>query len=762
MKSLLVTALFAVSALSASADVPPQLREDNIPEVVAAMTPEEKCTLIIGGRAASFNGIGFTNTGVPGAAGVINGIPRLGIPTVVLADGPAGLRIAPKRKGDTRTFYCTGYPIATMLSSTWNPELVEEAGRNMGNEVLEYGVDILLAPGANIHRNPLCGRNFEYYSEDPLLSGKMAAAMINGIESNGVGTSLKHFAVNNQELNRLANNAIVSERALREIYLKNFEIAVRESQPWTIMTSYNFINGEHAAESKRLLTDILRDEWGFEGAVMTDWNGGYDDAAIVRAGNEMIQPGRDSRYINLLNAIKDGSLSMEDVDRTVTRILKLVVNTPKFKGYEPSEAPDLKAHAKVCKKVADEGVVLLKNNSAALPMSKDNEIALFGITSYDFIAGGTGSGDVNRPYVVDLMSGLSNAGFRLEPELDAFYKDYMKAEALRCKTMNEGKKWFVDRERAIEVVPEDLIVKSAANADDAVITIGRVFGEGKDRDYYHSYLLSDREKELILKVSEAFHAEGKKVTVILNVGGLVEMTSWQDNVDAVVLCWQPGQEGGNTVASVLSGEVNPSGHLPATISTEYALEPTAKNFPQVFADKPFNYSYYRQLTDRELPLHTVRNIDFTEYEEGIYVGYRYFNTFAPKAVAYPFGFGLSYTTFDFKDMKVESAGDGWDVQVTVTNTGKVNGKDVVQLYVRAPKGELDKPERELKGFAKTKELAPGENCTVKIHIAESSLASYNEKTSSWETDLGKYVFMASKDASDCQLKKAVKVSGTDR
>lgn len=762
MKSLLVTALFAVSALSASADVPPQLREDNIPEVVAAMTPEEKCTLIIGGRAASFNGIGFTNTGVPGAAGVINGIPRLGIPTVVLADGPAGLRIAPKRKGDTRTFYCTGYPIATMLSSTWNPELVEEAGRNMGNEVLEYGVDILLAPGANIHRNPLCGRNFEYYSEDPLLSGKMAAAMINGIESNGVGTSLKHFAVNNQELNRLANNAIVSERALREIYLKNFEIAVRESQPWTIMTSYNFINGEHAAESKRLLTDILRGEWGFEGAVMTDWNGGYDDAAIVRAGNEMIQPGRDSRYINLLNAIKDGSLSMEDVDRTVTRILKLVINTPKFKGYEPSEAPDLKAHAKVCKKVADEGVVLLKNNSAALPMSKDNEIALFGITSYDFIAGGTGSGDVNRPYVVDLMSGLSNAGFRLEPELDAFYKDYMKAEALRCKTMNEGKKWFVDRERAIEVVPEDLILKSAANADDAVITIGRVFGEGKDRDYYHSYLLSDREKELISKVSEAFHAKGKKVTVILNVGGLVEMTSWQDNVDAVVLCWQPGQEGGNTVASVLSGEVNPSGHLPATISTEYALEPTAMNFPQVFADKPFNYSYYRQLTDRNLPLHTVRNIDFTEYEEGIYVGYRYFNTFAPKAVAYPFGFGLSYTTFDFKDMKVESAGDGWDVQVTVTNTGKVNGKDVVQLYVRAPKGELDKPERELKGFAKTKELAPGESCTVKIHIAESSLASYNEKTSSWETDPGKYVFMASKDASDCQLKKAVKLGGTAR
>lgn len=759
-KIILVSALLACQITSALADKAPQLREDNISEVVAAMTPEEKCTLIIGGRAASFNGIGFTNTGVPGAAGVINGIPRLGIPTVVLADGPAGLRISPTREGDSRTFYCTGYPIATMLSSTWNLELVGEAGRNMGNEVLEYGVDILLAPGANIHRNPLCGRNFEYYSEDPLLSGKMAAAMINGIEENGVGTSLKHFAVNNQELNRLSNNAIVSERALREIYLKNFEIAVRESQPWTVMTSYNFINGEHAAESKRLLTDILRDEWGFEGAVMTDWNGGYDDAAIVRAGNEMIQPGRDERYVNLLNAIHDGSLSMDDVDRAVTRILELVVRTPKFKGYKPSESPDLKAHAKVCKKVADEGVVLLKNKSAALPMSKNNEIALFGVTSYDFIAGGTGSGNVNRPYVVDLMSGLSNVGFSLEPELDAFYKDYMKAEALRCERINGNNKWFIDRERAIEVIPDELIVKAAANADDAVITIGRVFGEGKDRDYYHSYLLSEREKELISKVSDCFHEAGKKVTVILNVGGLVEMTSWQDKVDAIVLCWQPGQEGGNTVASVLSGDVNPSGHLPATISTEYALEPTAKNFPQVYADKPFNYSYYRQLLDRKLPLHTVRNIDYTEYEEGIYVGYRYFNTFAPKAVAYPFGFGLSYTTFDFNDMKVESAGDGWDVTVTVTNSGKVSGKDVVQLYVRAPKGKLDKPERELKGFAKTPEIAPGESCEVTIHVPAGSLASYDEQTGSWVIEPGKYVFMASKDASDCSLKKSVNVAGS--
>ena len=757
MITTLITAAILLATPQVEEAAAPQLREDNIKEVIAAMTPEEKCTLIIGGRAANFNGIGFTNTGVPGAAGVINGIPRLGIPTVVLADGPAGLRISPIREGDSRTFYCTGYPIGSMLSSTWNLELVEEAGKSMGNEVLEYGVDILLAPGANIHRNPLCGRNFEYYSEDPLLTGKIAAAMINGVESNGVGTSLKHFAVNNQEYNRLANNSVLSERALREIYLRNFEIAVKESQPWTIMTSYNFINGTHAAENTRLLTDILRGEWGYEGSVMTDWGGGYDDAQIVRAGNEMIQPGSDERYLKLLGAIKDGSLAMADVDRAIERILKLVVKTPKFKGYKFSEAPDLKAHALVCKKVADEGVVLLKNTKAALPISTDNEIALFGVTSYDFIPGGTGSGNVNRPYVVDLQQGLANAGFRLEKDVDAFYKEYMADEDIRRKRIDGNSKWFIDREKAIEVIPEDLIKKSAETADAAMITIGRVFGEGKDRDYFYSYLLTPREQELVERVSEEFHAKGKKVIMIINSGGFIEMASWQDKVDAVVMGWMPGQEGGNTVASVLCGEVNPSGHLPSTISTSYDLEPSADNFPQVFADKPFNYSYYRQIKSKKLPLNTVKNIDYTNYEEGIYVGYRYFNTFAPKAIAYPFGFGLSYTTFDFKKMEVVEAEGGWNVNVTVQNTGKVAGKDVVQIYVKAPKGSLDKPERELKGFAKTPELAAGESCTVTIYVSKESLASYDESKGAWIIDNGKYTFIAAQDALDNSLKKTVKL-----
>ena len=744
-----------VLSMALAKAAPLQLKEDNIQETVSAMTVEEKCALLIGGRAAkAFDGIGLSEHGVKGAAGVVTGIPRLGIPQIVLADGPAGLRIDPTREGDSRTFYCTGFPIATMLSSTWNPSLVYQVGEAIGNEVLEYGVDVLLAPGINIHRNPLCGRNFEYFSEDPLLAGKMAAAYIQGVQSQGVGTSLKHFCANNQELNRLANDAVISERALREIYLRNFEIAVREAQPWTIMSSYNYINGIHAAENYRLLTEVLRDEWGFEGAVMSDWGGGYDTPGMVAAGNDMIQPGNEDRYHALLEAAKSGALPIEVLDRSVERVLRLVVKSPKFRGYEPSEAPDLEAHAKICRAVADEGVVLLENRNA-LPLPSGKEIALFGVTSYDFIAGGTGSGNVNRPYVVDLKEGLSNAGFRLCEAVDTFYTAFMAEEKQRCARINAKMRWYIDAERPLEAVPSELIKDAAAASAAAVLTFGRIFGEGKDRNYYQSYLLSDRELQLLSEVSSAFRSRGKKVVVILNIGGLVEMASWRDKADAVVICWQAGEEGGNTVASVLSGEVNPSGRLPMTVSRSYDREPSAGNFPQIFADKPFNYSFYRQIPGH--PHHTIKDIDYTDYEEGIYVGYRHFCTFDRKGVLYPFGYGLSYTSFSWKKMHLEKQDGGWKVSVRVRNTGKVPGKDVIQLYVHAPGRDMDKPERELRGFSKTPLLAPGEECTVEISVSAESLASFDEASSSWVTERGRYTFIAAKNAADRGLRKKVRI-----
>ncbi len=746
MLTFILAAALAVSG--------PVLRPDNIPEIVSLLTLEEKAAILVGCGSSAFDGIGRNDIGVKGSAGATHAISRLGIPSIVFADGPAGLRIDPTRPGTDKTFYCTGFPIGTMLASAWNPELVKEVGEAMGNEVLEYGVDVLLGPGANIHRNPLCGRNFEYFSEDPVLAGETAAAYINGIESNGVGACIKHFAANNQELNRLHNDARLSQRALREIYLKVFEIAVRKSQPWTLMTSYNYINGTHASEAPWLLTDILRGDWGFEGTVMTDWGGGYDTAAQIHAGNELIQSGSDARYNALIEAVRNGRLAMADVDRSVTRALELIVKCPAYRGYEHSDAPDLEAHAAVCRKAADEGMVLLKNDGA-LPAGPSGVTALLGVTSYAFIAGGTGSGDVHRPYVIDLQQGLSDGGFTLDKGLDEFYSAYMQDERWRCKMIDGNNSWVIDRERPIEALPADLIRQAAESADRAFVTFGRVFGEGKDRDLHYSYMLQDRELDLLRETSRAFHARGKKVTVILNIGGVVDVRSWEDLADAILICWQPGEEGGHSLADVLSGAVNPSGRLPMTISDAYEHEPSAPNFPRIYADKPFNYSFYRRLEGNKKD-YTVKDIDYTDYEEDIWVGYRYFQTKAPGHVAYPFGYGLSYTTFKWSGLKVAAADGGYSVHVTVRNTGKVAGKDVVQLYVKAPGREMEKPARELKAFAKTPLLQPGESCTVEMFVSAESLASWDEKSSSWSVEKGRYRFIAARNAADRGLRNRIR------
>jgi beta-glucosidase len=739
---LITLVSFGVISFSQTA---PQLGKDPVSKVITAMTLEEKTSLVVGmGMRMNFptnempgsTVVGQTQDLVAGAAGTTYPIPRLGIPSMVVADGPAGLRISPTRPGDDATYYATAFPVGTLLASTWDVDLVNSVGKAMGNEVLEYGVDVILGPGLNIHRNPLCGRNFEYYSEDPFVTGKIAAAMVNGIESNGVGTSIKHYAANNAETNRNSLNTIVSQRALREIYLEGFGIAVREAQPWTVMSSYNLINGTYAPENYDLITKVLKNDWGFKGYVMTDWFGGRDAAAIVAAGNDLLMPGRPDQKEAIIKAVNEGKLDVKDLDRNVERILNIILQTPRFKGYKYSNKPDLKTHAQVTRQAASEGMILLKNNNAALPFPQEvKKIAAFGNTSYEIITGGTGSGDVNEAYNVALVEGLQNDGFTVNENLRTLYLAYLKA----AKEGRQRSRGFMMGSVPInELAIGDDITTSMVNVTDAaIITIGRNSGEGNDRkaeegDFY----LTVTEKDLIKSVCTEYHAKDKKVVVILNVGGVIETASWKDLPDAILLAWQGGQETGNSIADILCGNVNPSGKLASTFPLKYDDVPSAKNFPgKVIGETPQPSEEGGGIMAAFI---RPRDSEVT-YEEGIYVGYRYYNTFNVP-VSYEFGYGLSYTTFEYSGLKLSSRRFGISITATVTvkNTGNVAGKEVVELYLAAPAVRLDKPESELKGFAKTKLLQPGESQTLTFVLDNWSLASFDPVSSSWIADADTY------------------------
>jgi len=711
-----------------------KLTKDNIDEIVKALTLEEKARILVGSRNEMFGGgaaIGATQALVPGAAGTTQAAERLGVTRAVLSDGPAGLRINPTRPNDTNTYYATGFPVGTCLASSWNTELVANVGKAMGNEVLEYGADVLLAPGMNIHRNPLCGRNFEYFSEDPVVAGKIAAAYVSGVQSNGVGTSIKHFAANSQETNRTGNDARVSQRALREIYLKGFEIAVKESNPWTVMSSYNKLNGSFTQESYDLLTTILRDEWGFKGIVMTDWIGQRNTAAQVHAGNDLMEPGQPVQSEEIVAKVKSGELKEADVDACVKRMLEFIVKTPRFSGYKYSNKPDLKEHATVTRQSATEGMVLLKNENKTLPIASEiKNIALFGITSYDFVAGGTGSGDVNKAYVVDLMEGLSNAGYSVQKDIKELYEKYKAYQNAKISS-EQTRSWFMGKPTLPEMpVAKSFIEKNAKVSEIAIVTIGRNAGEGRDRKIPDDFNISNDERILLNDVCDAFHAEGKKVIVILNIGGVIETASWKNLPDAILCAWQPGQEGGNSVADVLKGTANPSGKLTMTFPISCMDHPSSLNFPTNYTGTTTGGGLGNSRTAQQ-------NVDYTLYNEDIYVGYRYFKS-AEKAVSYPFGFGLSYTTFACSSARITPSGNDFIATVSVKNTGNVAGKQVVELYISAPAGKLEKPTCELKAFAKTKELAPGESQIITMKFTNYDLASYDEDSQSWVTDAGIY------------------------
>jgi len=710
---------------------------DRVLDVLSQMTLQEKIHLLKGAGMAST--IGMTKPGgIPGAVGAIVPTPRLGIPTVHLSDGPAGLRIEPSRENDDKTYYCTAFPIATLLASSWNQTLVYEVGNAMGREAKAYGIDVILGPAANIHRHPLCGRNFEYFSEDPLLSGFIGASIVNGIQSNGIGTSVKHFVANNQETNRVLNDVIVSDRAMHEIYLKGFEHIVKRSQPWTIMSSYNKINGVYTSESEWLLTNILRNKWGFKGLVMTDWFGGKSPSSQISAGNDLLEPGTNRQWKALTKAVKNGELSMDAIDIAAKRILTLIFKTKKMQNYRFNNTPDLKKHAAITRNSAAEGMVLLKNENS-LPFTNEKNIALLGITSYEFIAGGTGSGDVNEAYTISLEEGFKNAGFKINKTAKKIVDLHRKVNS-NSFIKPEGLDAIFSPFSPPEIIyTTDQINDIVATSDIGVLTLGRNSGEGGDRSEKNDFLLTKTEQEMIVKFTDAFHKKNKKVVVVLNIGGVIETASWKDLPDAILLAWQGGQEGGNSVVDILSGRINPSGKLPMTFPVKLSDHKSHKNFPK----NPKMITIEGLVKNLIFPpsetpkAHKVKDEDYTFYHEDVFVGYRHFDS-KNLSVSFPFGFGLSYTDFKYSPMKLEIENDTINISLNIKNIGAFPGKEVVQFYTEKLNSIIKRPSQELKSFAKTKRLENNESINVSVKIPIIELSYWNETVNDWSLEKGEY------------------------
>ena len=655
-------------------------------DIITKLNLEQKCALLSGDTV-------FTTRGYKNA----------GVPSITLSDGPNGVRKqagAADHLGLNPSVPATCFPTAATVACSWDPALGEEIGRAMGEEAAAQEVAVLLGPGLNTKRSPLCGRNFEYFSEDPYLSGKMAAAYVRGIQSKGVAACPKHFAVNSQETRRMASDSIVDERTLREIYLTGFEIAVKEGHPRSIMSSYNLVNGTYANENKHLLMEILRGEWGFDGAVITDWGGSNDHALGVKNGStlEMPAPGGDS-VRELLAAVESGKISESDIDARLSELLPLVFDTKAALDAAP-RAFDAAAHHALARRAAAESLVLLKNEGSLLPLAAGSKVAVIGDFAKNPRYQGAGSSMVNSTQVDVLLDKL------IDSELNVI-----------------GYQQGFDRHGKPDAALQKSACELATQADTVILCMGLdeiAESEGLDRS---NLRLAQNQVDLL----QAVAAVNPKIVVVLYSGSVVE-TPWLDNCQALLYAALGGQAGAGAVAHALTGKVNPCGKLAETWPLAYADVPSAAAFA----------------TRRK----TV------EYREGLYIGYRYFTT-AEKAVRFPFGYGMSYTTFAYSDMAADEQG----VSLTVTNTGSVAGTEIVQLYVAKKNSELFRPAKELKGFARVT-LAPGEKQRITIMLDDKAFRFWNVKANRWEIEGGEYELLVGASVEDIRLCEKISVHGT--
>ena len=650
------------------------------------LTLEEKCALLSG--AETFK---------------TRGMPKHGIPQIWLSDGPHGLR---KQAGESDhlglnpSVPATCFPTASAVANSWDAALGEEIGAALGEEAAAQEVSVVLGPGLNMKRNPLCGRSFEYFSEDPYLAGKLAAGYIRGIQSKGVAACPKHFAVNSQETRRMASDSIVDERTLREIYLTGFEIAVKEGHPRSIMSSYNLVNGTYANENKHLLMEILRGEWGFDGAVITDWGGSNDHALGVKNGStlEMPAPGGDS-VRELLAAVESGKISESDIDARLSELLPLVFDTKAALDAAPREF-DAAAHHALARRAAEESLVLLKNEGSLLPLAAGSKVAVIGDFAKNPRYQGAGSSMVNSTQVDVLLDKL------IDSELNVI-----------------GYQQGFDRHGKPDAALQKSACELATQADTVILCMGLdeiAESEGLDRS---NLRLAQNQVDLL----QAVAAVNPKIAVVLYSGSVVE-TPWLDNCQALLYAALGGQAGAGAVADALTGKVNPCGKLAETWPLAYADVPSAADFA----------------TRRK----TV------EYREGLYIGYRYFTT-AEKAVRFPFGYGMSYTTFAYSDLVTDEQG----VSLTVTNTGSVAGTEIVQLYIAKKNSELFRPAKELKGFARVT-LAPGEKQRITIMLDDKAFRFWNVKANRWEIEGGEYELLVGASVEDIRLCEKISVHGT--
>ncbi|ETT40017.1 MULTISPECIES: beta-glucosidase family protein [Paenibacillus] len=670
--------------------------ERNIKELVQRMTLEEK--------AGMCSGLDFWH---------LKGVERLGIPSIMVTDGPHGLRKqdgSADHLGLTSSVPATCFPSAAGLASSWDKELARQVGVALGEECQAEDVAVLLGPGVNIKRSPLGGRNFEYFSEDPLLSTQMATGHIQGVQSQGVGTSLKHFAVNNQEERRMSIDAVVDERTLREIYLASFEGAVKDGQPWTVMCSYNKVNGTYAGENEWLLTDILKDEWGHEGLVVSDWGAVNERADALAAGLELEMPtsgGIGER--KLIDAVESGQLPLDKLDRAVERLLTLIFNAVDQKQDGATYNKD--EHHQLARKVAAESMVLLKNEEGILPLGREGDVAIIGAFARKPRFQGGGSSHINPTKVDDIVEEMTQV-------------------AGESVTFSYAPGYRIEADDVDETLMHEA-VQAAQSADTAVVFVGlpdRYESEGYDRAHLR---LPDNHIRLIEEIAKV----QSRVVVVLSNGSPVEMP-WLPQVQAVLEAYLGGQAVGGAIADLLYGEVNPSGKLAETFPAKLSHNPSYLNFPG--------------------------EGDRVDYREGIFVGYRYYDKKELEPL-FPFGYGLSYTTFEYADLKVDRTEltdqDEVNVQVRVTNTGDRAGKEIVQLYVSDVESTVIRPVRELKGFAKVA-LEPGESKVVSFTLNKRSFAYYNVDMKDWHVETGEFEIQVGSSSRDIHVHTRVNVEST--